>query len=84
MENTNHHLIRVNTRMIIGRMAELGYNKTTFAAALGIGRNTLDRYLNTPANMPYGVIVKMVDLLCDGSIGDARRMFMDLAVEVKR
>lgn len=83
MEN-KQPLIQVNTRKVIGRMAELGYSKSQFAEALGISRGTLSHYLKEPERMPYSIISQMVDLLCNESIADARWMFMDLAREVQR
>lgn len=68
-------LIRINTQKVIGRMAELGYTKTSLAAALGIDRSTLAKYLKNPDVMPYGIMAKMALLLCGDSVAETRRVF---------
>lgn len=57
-----------------GRMAKLGYNCTSFSNALQISRNTLNSYFLHPEKIPYSVIVKMAELLCD-STEDAGKVF---------
>lgn len=68
-------LIRINTQKVIGRMAELGYTKTSLAAALGIDRSTLAKYLKNPDVMPYGIMAKMALLLCGENLTETRRVF---------
>lgn len=55
----------VNVPKVRGKMAELGYNNTSFAKALNISRNTLAHYMDDPESIPYGVLHRMADILCD-------------------
>lgn len=48
---------------LLGKIAEAGYNKASFARALGINRNTLRKYLKYYNKMPYDVIIDMARLL---------------------
>lgn len=53
----------VDIPKLLGKMAEAGYNKASFAFALGINRNTLRTYLINYSKIPYSVIADMVRLL---------------------
>ncbi|MBR4291661.1 MAG: helix-turn-helix transcriptional regulator [Oscillospiraceae bacterium] len=66
----------MNIPKLRGAMAEKGYNKATFAAALGIGRDTLTKYMNDPRKIPYGVLQDMAHLLFRGK-PEAMTVFMD-------
>lgn len=55
----------VDVPKVRGKMAEKGYTITSLADILGINRNTLSLYLENPDKIPYGVIAKMADVLCD-------------------
>ena len=66
----------INIPKLRGAMAEKGYNKTTLAAALGIGRDTLTKYMEDPRRMPYGVMQDMAHLLFPGK-PMAANVFMD-------
>lgn len=50
-----------------GKMAEKNYNLTSFAQALNISRNTLASYFLQPGKIPYEIIKKMAELLCDNT-----------------
>ena len=53
----------VNIDKLRGKMAEKGYNNTTFSRALGIGRDTLRAYLKDYTKIPYEIISKMAEVL---------------------
>lgn len=46
-------------------MAERGFTITSLAERLGINRNTLSSYLESPEKIPYTVVSNMADALCD-------------------
>ena len=58
-------MVFVDVPKVRGKMAEKGYNITSLSDLLGINRNTLTLYLETPGKMPYGVVSKMAEILCD-------------------
>ena len=64
----------MDVQKLKGKMAEKNYSITSLAQALGISRNTLSSYLNSPGKIPYETIKKMADLLCD-SADDAMQIF---------
>ena len=55
----------INISKLIGKIAEKGYSKKSFARAAGVSVPTFFRYLKEPDNMPYWFIVKCSELLCD-------------------
>lgn len=55
----------VDTPKVRGKIYEKGYTITSLAKALGINRNTLSTYLESPESIPYGKLSKMAELLCD-------------------
>lgn len=55
----------VDVPKVRGKMAEKGYTITSLSDCLGINRNTLSLYLENPDKMPYGVVSKMAEILCD-------------------
>ena len=55
----------VNVPKVRGRMAEKGYTITSLSKLLGISRNTLSLYLEKPCKIPYGVVSRMAEILCD-------------------
>lgn len=62
----------VNIKKLEGRIKEKGYNRSTFAEALGINRDTLRAYLNNYEKIPYGIIDKMASVLeCNGEEANA-------------
>ena len=58
-------MVLVNVPKVRGKMAEKGYTITSLAKFLGVSRNTLSFYLENPNKMPYGVVAKMAETLCD-------------------
>lgn len=58
-------MAHVNIPKVRGKMAEKGYTITSLSEALGISRNTLSTYLETPSKFPYNVVSKLADILCD-------------------
>lgn len=67
-------MVFVDVPKVRGKMAEKGYTITSLSQVLGISRNTLTTYLETPSKMPYGVVSKMAEILCDTS-SDATTIF---------
>ena len=53
----------VDIPKLLGKMAEVGYNKASFSRDLGINRNTLRNYLSDADRIPYEIIAKMAYLL---------------------
>lgn len=53
----------VDTKRLIGKIYENGYNRSSFAGELGISRETLRKYIKNPASMPYTVIEKAISIL---------------------
>lgn len=53
----------VDTKRLIGKMYENGYNRTSFADELEISRETLRKYMKNPHSMPYTVIEKAITAL---------------------
>lgn len=58
-------MVRIDVPRVRGKMAERGYSITSMAEKLGINRNTLSSYLETPEKTPYSVVSDMADVLCD-------------------
>lgn len=54
----------IDIRRIKGLMAENEYNITSLAHDIGVSRNTLSGYFETPEKMPYGVVQKIAEILC--------------------
>lgn len=65
----------VNIPKLRGKIAECGYNNTSFSKALNINRNTLSHYMKNPDSIPYGVLIDMARLLCDDNEEVARIFF---------
>lgn len=57
----------VDIPRVKGKMAERGYNITTFANKLGVSRNTMSSYLSNPKTIPYDKLSLMAEMLCDGN-----------------
>lgn len=66
--------VQINVPKVRGKMAERGYTITSMPGRLGIDRNTLSKYLETPSKMPYSVIAGMADALCD-TVDEASAIF---------
>lgn len=58
-------IVRINVPKVRGKMAERGFTITSLSDHLGINRNTLANYLETPEKTPYSVISEMANVLCD-------------------
>ena len=57
----------IDVRRVRGKMAEKEYTISQLAEKLGINRNTLSTYLETPEKMPYHIVSSMAEILCDSS-----------------
>lgn len=53
----------VNVEKLVGRIAEKGYTKSSFAKEIGIGRDTLRSYLKDYKKIPYEILSKMASVL---------------------
>ena len=60
-------MVHVDVPKVKGKMAEHGFTITSLAEKLGINRNTLSAYLDTPEKMPYAVVADMAEVLCDNT-----------------
>lgn len=58
-------MLTVDVKRVRGKMAECGFTKTSMSSACGITRNTLANYLLHPEKMPFWLIDRMAELLCD-------------------
>lgn len=58
-------MVHIDVPKVRGKMAERGYTITSLSNKLGINRNTLSAYLETPGKMPYTIISGMAVALCD-------------------
>lgn len=58
-------MVFVDVPKLRGKMAERGYNITSISEDVGVNRNTMSSYLENPEKMPYSVVAKLADILCD-------------------
>lgn len=58
-------MVHIDVPKVLGKMAERGFTRTSLAERLGINRNTLSSYLETPEKTPYSVVSDMASILCD-------------------
>lgn len=57
----------IDVPKVRGKMAERGFTISAFAEVLGINRNTLSSYLDSPGKIPYDVVARMASILCDSA-----------------
>ena len=70
-------MVFVDVPKLRGKMAERGYNITSISEDIGVNRNTMSSYLEIPENMPYSVVAKLADILCDTRSEAAGIFFAD-------
>lgn len=70
-------MVFVDVPKLRGKMAERGYNITSMSESLGVSRNTMSAYLENPEKMPYRVVAKLADILCDTQDEAAGIFFAD-------
>lgn len=58
-------MVKIDVPRVKGKMAERGFTISSLAEKLGINRNTLSSYLETPEKIPYVIVSAMADALCD-------------------
>ena len=58
-------MVRVNVPKVRGKMAEKGYSITSLANMLKISRGTLASYFSMPEKIPYRIVARLADILCD-------------------
>lgn len=58
-------MVRIDVPRVKGKMAERGYTMTSLSSKLGINRNTLSSYLDSPEKTPYSVVASMAEILCN-------------------
>ena len=68
-------MYNIDIRKFIGKIAEKGYSKKSFAHAAGVSVPTFFRYLRKPESIPCWFIAKSAELLCD-SQEEARAIFL--------
>lgn len=56
-------MYKVNITELSKEMVGKGYNQTSLAKAIGIGRDTLRKYFKNCGKMPYYIILKIVEVL---------------------
>ena len=66
----------VNVPKLRGKIAEKGYNLTSFAKEIDVTRETVRAYLYHPERIPYHKIDAMASVLCD-SHEEATVIFFD-------
>lgn len=67
-------MFKINANKIIGKMAEKNLTQAELACKLDITRDTLRNYIKEPERMPYRIIDKLADELCD-SYKEAQEIF---------
>jgi predicted transcriptional regulator len=67
-------MFQIDVPKVRGKMAERGYTITSIADALGMSRATFSYYLSNPGKIPYSVISRLAEMLCDDQ-GEAERIF---------
>lgn len=55
--------VTVDTKKLIGKIYENGYNRSSFADELQISRETLRKYIRNPQCMPYNIIEQAIGIL---------------------
>lgn len=68
-------MVHVDVPKVKGKMAERGYTITSMAKSLKISRSTLSAYMELPEKIPYSVISRMAEILCD-STDEASSIFL--------
>lgn len=58
-------MVKIDVPRVKGKMAERGFTISSLSKKLGINRNTLSSYLETPEKIPYAIVSAMADALCD-------------------
>lgn len=53
----------VNVEKLIGKIAEKGFTKSSFAGEIGVCRDTLRSYLRDYKKIPYDVLTRMAAVL---------------------
>lgn len=70
-------MVFVDVPKLRGKMAERGYSITSISEHVGVNRNTMSSYLENPEKMPYSVVAKLADILCDTRSEAAGIFFAD-------
>lgn len=69
-------MANINIPKVRGKMGEKRMSLTSLANQLGVTRSTLTHYMEEPGKMPYGVVAKMANILCDNT-EEATAIFFD-------
>ena len=67
-------MVKIDVPKLRGKMVEKGFTITSMAEKLGINRNTLSSYLETPEKTPYIVVSNLAEMLCD-TVEEANSIF---------
>lgn len=55
----------ININKVKGKMAEKGFNNTSLAKKISVSRGTLIRYFRNPDKIPYFILSRLANCLCD-------------------
>lgn len=58
-------MAQIDVKKVKGKMAEHDLNVSSFAKIIGVSRTTLTKYIGNPGKIPYEIVSKMADILCD-------------------
>lgn len=58
-------MYQINISKIKGKMGEKNISITELSQQIGVSRNTLSSYFKNPAKMPYNIVSKMAQVVCD-------------------
>lgn len=64
-ERKEARAVYINVSKVRGKMAERGLTISKMAELLEVNRNTYANYLEMPEKMPYRIIARMAEILCD-------------------
>lgn len=67
-------MAHIDVPKVRGKMAERGCSISSMAERLNIDRNTLGNYLKFPEKMPYSIVSRLAEILCDDT-DEAMRIF---------
>lgn len=77
-------MIGVDVNKVRGKMAEKGFTISSLSKSLGINRNTLTSYFDTPEKMPYGIVSGLADTLFDDLNEASRILFCEELTQNER
>ena len=67
-------MFSIDVNKLRGKMAEKDLTQEELASRIGVSSVTLRSYMNDPGRMPYVIVDKLADELCD-TLSEARDIF---------